>query len=239
MILGQLRNESKTNEISTIPELLKQLILPEGCVITIDATGTQKEIASQIREMKANYVLALKGNHPNLMNEVKNYFTQAREAGSEYAPIYEAVGEEQGHGRLEHRKIYVTDDLDWLEQKVEWKDLRSIAMIESVRWIQGEQQKENRYYISSLPPDAQLLARTIRGHWSIENKCHWVLDVVFNEDQSLITDGYAPENLRTVNLLVGKILKEEKSCKKGIKAKQFKAALNNEYLYRVLLAANF
>jgi predicted transposase YbfD/YdcC len=239
MILGQLRNESKSNEMNTIPELLKRLILPEGCVITIDAAGTQKEIARQIREMNADYVLALKGNHPKLIDEVENYFNQAREAGKEYAPLDENEQEEKGHGRLEYRKVYATDDLEWLEQRGEWEDLRSIAKVESVRVVQGEYQTESRYYISSLRPDAELLAKAIRGHWSIENKCHWTLDVVFDEDKSLVTEGNAPENLRAVNLLVGKMLKEEKTCKKGIRAKQFKAALDNGYLYRVLMAANF
>lgn len=239
MILGQVRNESKSNEISTIPELLKRLVLPEGCIITIDAAGTQKEIAQQIREMNADYVLALKSNHPKLMDEIENYFTQAKEAGQEYAPLNEVEQEENGHGRLEYRKLYVTDDLEWLEQKHEWRDLRSIAKVESVRWVQGKQQSESRYYISSLQPDAETIAKAIRGHWSIENKCNWTLDVVFDEDKSLLTEGYAPENMRAVNLLVAKMLKEEKSCKKGIRAKQFKAALDNEYLHRVLMAANF
>lgn len=239
MILGQLRNESKSNEISTIPELLKQLTLPSGSIITIDAAGTQKEIASQIREMKVDYVLALKGNQPKLLDEVENYFNQAAEAGSEYAPLDEFVKEEQGHGRIEQRKVYATDDLEWLPQKDDWKDLRSIVKLESVRWSGGKKQQEIRYYISSLPPDAKRLAKAIRGHWGVENRCHWVLDVVFREDQSLITEGYAPENLRAINLLVAKMLKNEKSCKKGIRAKQFKAALDNGYLYKVLAAASF
>lgn len=239
MILGQLRNESKSNEISAIPELLKRLTLPEGCVVTIDAAGTQKVNASQIREAKADYILALKGNQPNLRDEVENYFNQAAEAGDEYAPLQTFVKEEKGHGRLEMRKVYATEDIDWLPQKEEWKDLRSIIKIESVRWVDGERSHEVRYYLSSLPPDAEKLAKMIRGHWGVENQCHWVLDVVFGEDQSTITEGYAPENLRTVNLLAAKMLKGEKSCKKGIRAKQFKAALDNKYLHKVLLAANF
>jgi predicted transposase YbfD/YdcC len=100
----------------------------------------------------------------------------------------------------------------------------------TVRWSEGKRAQEERYFISSLSADAERLAKAIRGHWGVENKCHWVLDVVFGEDQSSITEGYAPENLRTVNLMASKMLKEEKSCKKGIRAKQFKAALNNEYL---------
>jgi predicted transposase YbfD/YdcC len=239
MILGQLRNESKSNEIKTIPELLKQLTLPEGSIITIDAAGTQKEIVNQIRDMKADYVLALKGNQQKLLDEVENYFNQAEEAGSEYAPLNEYITEEQGHGRIEMRKVYATDDIDWLPQKGEWKGLKTIIKLESVRWVEGKRQPEVRYYISSLPPFAEKIAKAIRGHWGVENKCHWILDVVFAEDENLITQGNAPENLRAINLLVAKMLKEEKSCKKGIRAKQFKAALDNGYLHKVLLAANF
>lgn len=239
MILGQLRTESKSNEITTIPLLLKQLTIPEGSIITIDAAGTQKEIAKQIREMKAEYVLALKGNHPKLRDEIENYFNQAHEAGREYAPLNESIKEEQGHGRIEVRKIYATEDLSWLPQKEDWKDLRTIIKLESVKWSGGERTEESRYYISSLPADAEQLAKAIRSHWGVENTCHWTLDVVFGEDQSLITEGYAPENLRVLNLLAAKILKGEKSCKKGIRAKQFKAALDNGYLHKVLQGANF
>jgi predicted transposase YbfD/YdcC len=239
MILAQLRTENKSNEIAAIPELLKQLTLPEGCIITIDAAGTQKVNASLIRDMNADYVLALKGNHPNLRDEVENYFLQAEEAGQEYAPLNEFVTEENGHGRFEYRRVSATDDLDWLEQKTEWQGLRSIVRLESVRQTGEKSEKEVRYYITSLPPDAKSLAKAIRGHWGVENNCHWTLDVVFKEDESLITEGHAPENLRVIHLLVAKMLKEEKTCKKGIRAKQFKASLNQEYLYKVLQAASF
>jgi predicted transposase YbfD/YdcC len=239
MILGQLRTENKSNEIAAIPELLKQLTLPAGCVITIDAAGTQKTNATLIRDMKADYIFALKGNHRNLRDEVENYFLQAEEAGQEYAPLDEFVTEERGHGRSEYRKVSATDDLDWLEQKSEWKDLRTIVRLESIRQIGEKRERETRYYITSLSPDAEKIAKAIRGHWGVENNCHWMLDVVFQEDKSLIAEGYAPENLRTINLLVAKMLKAEKTCKKGVRAKQFKASLNQEYLHRVLQAANF
>jgi len=239
MVLGHLRNESKSNEVKAIPELLKQLILPEGSIVTIDAAGTQKNIASQIQGMGADYVLALKGNQPALRDEVANYFDQAAEAGDEYAPLNAFQAEEQGHGRLELRKINATDDLDWLPQKEEWLGLRSIIKLESIRWSEGKRQQETKYYISSLPPNAEVLAGVIRGHWSVESRCHWVLDVVFAEDRSPIMEGHAPENLRALNILAAKMLKEEKSCRKGIRAKRFKAALDNDYLHRVLLAANF
>lgn len=239
MILGQVRNKAKSNEITAIPELLKVLTLPAGCVVTIDAAGTQKSIASQIRSMKADYLLALKGNQGKLYAEVENYFLQAEAAGKEYAPLDEYMKEEVGHGRIESRRIFATDDLEWLDLKSEWKDLRSIVPVESTRQIREKRQHENRYYISSLPPNAESLAKAIRGHWEVENSCHWTLDVVFKEDESLVTQGHAPENLRSINLLVAKMLKAEKTCKKGIRAKQFKASLSHQYLCSVLEAANF
>lgn len=239
IILGQLRTESKSNEIAAIPDLLKQLTLPEGSIVTIDAAGTQRENATLIRKAQADYVLALKGNQPKLMDEVENFFRQAIETEIEYAPpLSQYTKEERGHGRMELRKVYATEDIDWLPQKADWRDLRSIVKLESIRWSEGVRTEEVRYYISSLPANAELLAKSIRGHWGVENQCHWVLDVVFKEDQTTITEGFSPENLRTMNLLVAKLLKNEKSCKKGIRAKQFKASLDHEYLHRVLSVVN-
>jgi predicted transposase YbfD/YdcC len=239
MILGQIRNESKSNETAAIPELLKQLVLPVGCVITIDAAGTHKENAQLIRELAADYVLPVKGNQPKLRDELENFFDQAHDCGCDYAPLQGHTTEEKGHGRMEFRQIYVTGDIEWLPQRADWKDLRSLIKLVSVRWAEGKRGEEVRYFISSLPPDAERIAKTIRGHWQIENQCHWVLDVVFGEDQTTVTEGNAPENMRTINLLAAKMLKGEKTCKKGIRAKQFKAALDNGYLTKVLLAANF
>lgn len=239
MILGQIRNECKSNEIAAIPELLKQLVLPAGCVVTIDAAGTHKENASLIRELAADYMLPVKGNQPKLRDELENFFAQAHESGSDYAPLQQHIKEEKGHGRLELRQVHVTGDIEWLPQRADWKDLRSIIKLVSVRWAEGKRAEETRYFISSLPPDAERIAKTIRGHWQIENQCHWVLDVVFGEDQTTVTGGNAPENMRTINLLAAKMLKGEKTCKKGLKAKQFKAALDNGYLTKVLLSANF
>lgn len=239
MMLGQLRSECKSNEIKAIPELLKQLTLPAGCIITIDAAGTQKNIANQIRELKADYVLALKENQQKLHDEVENYFNQAIDVGDDYASLLKDEEESRGHGRVVLRRIYVTDDIDWLPQKDDWRDIKSIVRQENIRISEGKEQSEIRYYISSLPPEPKHLAKAIRGHWAVENRCHWILDVVFKEDDSLITDGYAPENLRTINLLVSKMLKSEKSCKKGVRAKQFKAALDKGYLYKVLSSAFF
>jgi len=239
MIIGQMRNQYKSNETAAIPELLKQLTLPAGCVISIDATGTHKENAELIRKLQADYVLPVKGNQPKLRDELENFFDQAQDCGRDWAPLDSYITEEKAHGRMELRRLYVTGDIEWLPQRSDWKDLQSLSKLISVRWSAGRKSEEVRYFISSLPPNAEQIAKAIRGHWQVGNQCHWGLDVVFQEDQTTITEGHSPENMRTINLLAAKMLKEEKTCKKGIKAKQFKAALDNSYLTKVLLSANF
>jgi predicted transposase YbfD/YdcC len=151
MILGQLRTENKSNEISAIPELLKQLTLPVGCVVTIDAAGTQKENADLLREMWVDYALALKSNHFNLRDEWRTTSFKLRKQDKSMAPLDECMSEERGHGRSEYRRVSATDDLAWLEQKSEWRDMRSIVRLETMRRIGGRYEQETRYYITSLP----------------------------------------------------------------------------------------
>lgn len=239
LILGQLRNEGKSNEIHTIPELLKMLTLPEGCIITIDAIGTQKNIAADIRNIGADYLLCVKSNQRNLKDELENFFSQAEEAGDEYISLNQSFKEGNGHGRIEKRKVCVSAEIDWLPQKNDWRDLRTVVKLESTRESKGKIEKEIRYFITSLRPDPVLIGKAIRGHWSVENDCHRVLDVVFREDERTISEGFAPENLRTIEMLGTRMLKSEKSSKKGIRAKQFKAATSQDYLYRVLAVSNF
>lgn len=239
LILGQLRNEGKSNEINTIPELLKMLTLPKGSIVTIDAVGTQKGIAAGIRDIGVDYLLCVKSNQKNLKNELENFFTQAEEAGQEFIFLKQSLKGDQGHGRVEQRKVSVSAEINWLPQKDDWRDLRSIVKLESARESKGVTEKETRYFITSLPPDPAMIAKAIRGHWSVENDCHRVLDVVFREDERTVSDGFAPENLRTIEMLGAKMLKAEKSSQKGIRAKQFKAATSQDYLYKVLTASNF
>ena len=239
LILGQLRNEGKSNEISTIPELLKMLSLPEGCIVTIDAVGTQKEIAAGIRDIGADYLLCVKSNQRNLKDELENFFVQAEDVGHEFVSLDQSLKTETGHGRVERRRVSVSREINWLPQKNDWRDLQSIVKLESVREIKDATEQETRYFITSLPPDPILIAKAIRGHWSVENDCHRVLDVVFREDERTVSEGSAPENLRTIEMLGAKMLKAEKSSKKGIRAKQFKAATSQDYLYKVLQASTF
>lgn len=236
LTLAQVKVDEKSNEIKAVPELLELLYL-KGCIVTIDAMGTQKEIAAGIREKEADYVLALKDNQPILRAEVEGVFEA--EVESEIEKDLENNGRwqetiERGHGRKETRRVMSVEAPDWLTNKGEWRDLHSLIMVESVRQERERISKEKRYFISSLPPDASRAAEIIRSHWAVENSLHWVLDVAFREDDSRIRAGNAPENLALVRKLTHNLLKQEMTLKRGIKTKRLKAAWDNKYLLKVL-----
>ena len=240
LTLGQVKVDEKSNEITAVPELLKLLYL-KGCIVTIDAMGTQKEIARQIREKEADYVLALKDNQPTLYAEVEGIFiaeedslrsekkSKSQESGS---TMYETV--EQGHGRRETRRVLSVAAPEWLGKKETWQDLRSLVMVEAKREVNGQASTERRYFISSLSPDAQRAAEIVRSHWGIENSLHWVLDVAFREDDSRVRAGNAPENLALIRKLTHNLLKHETTLKRGIKTKRLVAAWDRKYLLKIL-----
>ena len=240
LTLGQVKVDEKSNEITAVPELLKLLYL-KGCIVTIDAMGTQKEIARQIREKEADYVLALKDNQPTLYAEVEGIFiaeedslrsekkSKSQESGS---TMYETV--EQGHGRRETRRVLSVAAPEWLGKKETWQDLRSLVMVEAKREVNGQSSTERRCFISSLAPDAKRAAEIVRSHWGIENSLHWVLDVAFREDDSRVRAGNAPENLALIRKLTHNLLKHETTLKRGIKTKRLVAAWDRKYLLKIL-----
>ena len=233
LVLGQLKTETKSNEITAIPELIKSIDI-RGATITIDAMGCQKEIARVIKENGGDYVLMVKDNQPTLHDEIQNYFQQAENIGFEGVPHDLFVKEEKGHGRKERREMYVTDDIDWMPMKEEWAGLKSIAMLKSIRTVNGTTSEEKRYYISSLLSVAERIARATRKHWGIENKVHWVLDVDFQEDLSQISTGHAAENFSILRRLTLNAIRLDSDKKTSLKGKRESAGWNDDYMAYLL-----
>lgn len=233
LVLGQRQVDEKSNEITAIPALLSVLAL-SGCIVTIDAMGTQKEIASAIIEQQADYVLALKGNQTSLHEDVQWLFEQAHQR--QFAQVAHEFHQsiDKGHGRIEIRRCWTLSDLDYLVQKPQWKGLRSVAMIQSQRRTSGVTTTETRYYLSSLAGNAQQIAQAVRSHWAIENSLHWVLDVSFAEDQCRIRTENAPQNFALLRQIALNLLTQEKSAKVGVKDKRKKAGWDDAYLCKVL-----
>jgi len=236
LILGQIKTEEKSNEITAIPELIKSLDIA-GAVLTIDAMGCQKEIAALIVEHEGNYVIGLKGNQQSLHDEIVNFFDQAQAINFEDIPCSIHHSIDADHGRIEEREVYVSSEIDWLPQKKEWMGLTSIIMVISRRTIDGKTTKETRYYITNIGADAERLGKAIRIHWGIENSVHWVLDVIFEEDMSLITTGHAAENFSVLKRLTLNMLRLDANSKTSLKGKRRKAGWNNAYLAQLLKQA--
>jgi len=236
LVLGQRKTEEKSNEITAIPELLSRLAL-QGCIVTIDAIGCQTNIAQQIIQQEADYVLALKGNQGTLHQDVESLFVYAFE--KEFQAIdhhtYQTV--EKGHGRVEIRRYWTISDpefLTWLDPKNKWAGLRSIGRVEAQRIIDDDVTSEIRYYISSLAGDAAQFGRAVRTHWQIENCVHWVLDISFREDDCRIRTGSGPQNMAVLRHIALNLLGQEQSATCGVKNKRLKAAWDNDYLLKVL-----
>ena len=241
LVLGQVEVPDKTNEITAVPKLLRALEL-SGCIVTLDAMGCQKEIAKEIQEAAAEYVLALKGNQGQCHEEIKGYLDDAVARQEEKAPAKKnrvplAYKEtvEKDHGRLETRRYWQSGDLNWFAGKGEWEGLRSVGVVERVRQVgQAAPTTERRYYLSSLSVDVEKFARAVRGHWAIENSLHWVLDVQCGEDRSRVRTGHAAANLAARRRLALNLLKQDRTKRRGIKAKQLNASWDHSYLLRLL-----
>jgi predicted transposase YbfD/YdcC len=244
LVLGQWKVADKSNEITAVPQLLRVLEL-SGCIVTVDAMGCQKKIAKEVVEADADYVLALKGNQETVHDEVKTFLDETlaekqapRLPGAKLslaaATLAAVETVEKDHGRLETRRYYQSTRLEWFADLEKWEGLQSVGLVEAIREIGGKRTVERRYYLSSLPLDVQLFARAVRGHWGVENKVHWMMDVCFREDQSRARAGYAAENLATLRRLALNLLKREKTKKRGIKGKQLNASWNHAYLLQLL-----
>ncbi len=239
VVLGQRAVDGKSNEITAIPEVLELIDLAQK-VITIDAMGTQTAIAVQIVEGGGDYVLALKDNHPILHKEVRYWFSRIEHP--DYPTLLNDQHEtvEKGHGRIETRTVQTILTKDRLSDESlhdAWKNFRSIIAVHATRRIGSEQTHETSFFISSLPGDAEPIARAIRAHWTIENSLHWTLDMAFREDESSIRSGSDQENMAALRRIALSLLKRDTTTKAGIKAKRLKAGWDHDYLLQLLAAA--
>jgi predicted transposase YbfD/YdcC len=231
--LGQVKVDKKSNEITAIPELLKILEI-EGCIITIDAMGTQKAIAKQIIDKKADYVLALKGNQESLHEDIKLYFEKTSEKELTEAPFDYHKTLNKDHGRIEKREYWSTNDINWLSMKGEWEGLQSVCMMKTERTIKDKTSTETLYYLASLPPNAELIGGAIRSHWGVENSLHWVLDIAFREDECRKRIDNSAENFAILRHITLNLLKQETTCKRSIAGKRLLAGWDTSYLEKVL-----
>lgn len=231
LLLGQRKVKDQSNEITAVPELLRVLELA-GCIVTADALHCQKSIAKEIKEADAEYVLALKGNQGTAFAEVKSFLDEAIQRQAPHLVTLETTDKE--HGRLEVRRYWQTQKLEWFADRQQWEGLNSVGVVEARRTIQGKESVERRYYLSSLSNDAERFAKAVRGHWGIENSLHWVLDVVFGEDDSRARSGHAAENLAATRRLAINLLRRDKTCKRSVKGKLMRAAIDPDYLKQIL-----
>jgi predicted transposase YbfD/YdcC len=235
LVLGQVAVEDKSNEITAIPILLELLDL-HGSTVTIDALGCQTAIADQIVQQGGNYVLALKANQPTMLADVQALFADARAAQQPDYGLTSATTITAGHGRIETRTAFVITEpaaIGYLNEGQRWRELASVALIEAERTVNGTTTVEQRYYLLNQPVAAATVNALVRGHWGIENRLHWVLDVTFQEDASRIRTGDAPQNMGVVRHIALNLLRQETSTA-SLKTKRFRAALNEAYLAQVL-----
>lgn len=233
LVLGQEATEEKSNEITAIPKLLALLEL-KGCIVTIDAMGCQRAIAEQIVDQGGDYCLGLKGNQGELHEAADDFFTTARQENFN-AVKYDYHEEiDQGHGRLEIRRYWITEELCTLPNLELWKGLCSIGLVERECHVGDQVTLEQRYFINSTKADAKIFAHAVRSHWGVENRLHWRLDVVFREDDSRIRKGNAAAIMTTIRHVCINLFQQETS-KLSMKKKKLKAAWNDEYRSKLLL----
>lgn len=247
LVLGQVATDAKSNEITAIPALLELLDL-KGATVTIDAMGCQREIAAKIVECGGDYVLAVKDNQPTLHAKVKRLLDDlildhAKGVVGARVGFCERTDDIGNHGRVETRRAWATDEVEWLGRDLleQWPGLAGVAAVESRRQdlgdLSGKVTTERRYFISSHAGlDASLPAAAVRGHWAVENRLHWVLDVTFDEDQCRIRKDHGPENFSRLRRISLNLLRQEKSLNASVRGKRLKAGWDRDYLLKVLQA---
>lgn len=234
LVIGQLACEEKSNEITAIPKLLEMLEL-KGCIVTIDAMGTQTEIAKKIREKGADYILSLKSNQPAMFSDVKLFMDEyCKDAEAKKGDIY-AYTVDGSHGRIEKRECFIYNDIGWLNNHEKWMDLHGIGMIIATIEENGVKSQQRHYFIYSCKNlTASELMKAKRNHWSIENSLHWVLDMAFREDDSRARKEHSAENFNAVRQIAYNILKSDASFKGSFPDKQFRCLLDSAYLDKII-----
>jgi predicted transposase YbfD/YdcC len=235
-VLAQSKVQDKSNEITAIPALLELLDI-KGCIVTLDAMGTQKTIAAQIQPAQADYILGLKANHPTLFQEIVTWFQTAR--ATDTLPMPSEHKTEAGHHRVELRSCWAIslDQLPPLYQSESWVGLQTIVIVERTRHLWNQTTHEIQFYLSSLPADSPRIGAAIRQHWGIENSLHWTLDVTFDEDACRVRSLHAPHNLALLRRFAVNTLNRESTFKRSLKQKSKRAAMDDAYMLTLLAAA--
>jgi predicted transposase YbfD/YdcC len=244
LVFAQVQTEEKSNEITAIPVLLEKIAIG-GCIITIDAMGCQYEIAEKIVKKEADYVFSLKGNQVILYEEVKEYWDMLDfnkpAAQGKYITFRSVSTYDEKHGRKETRDYAVSDDVQWLhEQFPKWKTIKSIGVVESTRETgEGEAKTERRYFVSSLDADEELFAHAVRAHWGIENRLHYMLDVVYREDACRVRKDYSPRTLALIRKIALTVARSDKESKTSVRGRVQQMAWSEDYLESLLFHSDF
>lgn len=235
LVLGQLATEEKSNEITAVPALLEMLSI-DGCIVTADAMSCQKEITKKIAEKGADYAIGLKDNQLNLRRDASDYFTDALADPRNYPEVQFFETQEKGHGRIECRRYYLTNELDWLSGREDWGNLLGLGMVRSKVEKNGIISEETRYYITSLV-DVETFSRAVRAHWGVETSLHWCLDMTFHEDYSRIRKDHSAENMAVVRHIALDILKHYPE-KISLARKRRRCSYDDAFLAKVLLSVH-
>lgn len=234
IVLGQVKVNEKSNEIVAIPALLDMMSI-EGAVVTIDAMGCQRNIARKIIDKKADYILALKGNQTKLREDVEIFVDEQKPLQYKDATISTHETTDADHGRVETRKYTVLHDVEWLQERHEWPGLKGVVVVESKREIAGKITNETRFYITSLSLKAEAVGPMVRAHWAIENSLHWVMDMVFRDDECRIRTSHAPTNFATCRHIAYNLYRKAPG-KDSIRLRRKTAGWDDEYLASLIAA---
>jgi len=234
LVLGQVKVEEKSNEIVAIPKLLDMLSI-EGAIISIDAIGCQRDIAKKITDKKADYVLALKGNQGTLCEDVKLFVAEQKDTGFQDTTVSRHQTVDGDHGRIETRTTTVLHDIDWLRERHDWPGLAGIVIVDSVREIGEKAEAETRLYITSLTADAAKLGPIIRSHWAVENSLHWVMDMIFRDDECRVRTDNAPANFTTIKHMAYNLIRRAPG-KDSIRVRRKVAAWDDDFLASLIAA---